>query len=232
MPINKELKKKVIEDWRNAFPHLTSYAQNKLYKIAGPVIIGVELIKLPYTEEYRPHFVLYTLCGNDKGNDLKSCLSYPVLLMEYYNNKGLQYSIPYERHSLFFLDVLESMKKQTPLLFESNISLGKIISLIDDYCQKSHLRWSPQSYLQAMAQEAKLRIALYVMDAEAQTILEQLNRRSWDVTHFKLCKVDVNEWLHSLKRLLSDKAAFMKQVEANQEDKKIAKLKRSEITID
>ena len=57
----KDIKKQVAEDWQNAFPQLVKYAQNKYYKILGSVIVGIELIKLPKAEDYRPHFVIYSL---------------------------------------------------------------------------------------------------------------------------------------------------------------------------
>ncbi len=49
-------KKKVAAEWQSSFPELTQYAENKLYKLLGPLIIGIELIKLPRSPKYRPHF--------------------------------------------------------------------------------------------------------------------------------------------------------------------------------
>jgi hypothetical protein len=60
MTIDINIKKKVANDWQNAFPQLTLYAQNKLYKVIGSCIIGIELIKSPHTASYSPYFVLYS----------------------------------------------------------------------------------------------------------------------------------------------------------------------------
>jgi len=57
----KEAKKKVIEDWKSGFPQLNLYGANKLLKIVDPITIGITLIKLPFTQEYRPHFEVYPL---------------------------------------------------------------------------------------------------------------------------------------------------------------------------
>ena len=57
----KYIKKKISDDWGNAFPQLSKYTQNKYYKILGSLLIGIELIKLPRVEEYSPHFVIYSL---------------------------------------------------------------------------------------------------------------------------------------------------------------------------
>jgi hypothetical protein len=226
MAIDKEIKKKVIEDWKNAFPQLALYAQDKLYKVVGTTIIGLELIKLPRTEEYRPHFVVYPLWKKD----VKTSLDFPFILKEYYNKKGLQYSIPYERHSAFFSDVIESVNKQTPLPFDSNVSLKKIVSVIDDYSKTPPLSAAPNSYLQATLQEAKLKTALFIGIPEAQSVFEQINKKNWDINHFKACGVDINEWLQSLQVAISSRDEFLKQVEANKQDKKISQLKSSELT--
>jgi len=230
MAIDKEIKKKVTEEWLNAFPQLTLYAQDKLYKVVGSIIIGLELIKLPRTDEYRPHFVIYSLCGNRMGHDIKACLAGPILLQQYYNKKGFQYDIPYEKHSIFFDDVLESITKQTPLPFEGNIPLKRIMSILDEYSKTPPLSAAPNSYLQASLQEAKLKIALFIDVTGAQSILEQINKRNWELNHFKAWGVDVNEWLQSLQTTITHRDEFLKQIEINKQDKKIAKLLSSELT--
>jgi hypothetical protein len=138
MEIDKAIKKKVIEDWQNAFPQLTKYAQNKLYKVVGSCVLGIELIKSPHTESYSPYFVLYSLWGNKMGNDIKACMGGPILLRDFKTKNGYQYDIPYEKHSLFFTDVLNSVNDQIPLPFEGNISLKKIATAIEDSSQNRH----------------------------------------------------------------------------------------------
>lgn len=230
MAIDKTIKKKVIEDWQNAFPQLTMYAQNKLYKVVGSCVLGIELIKSPHTESYSPYFMLYSLWGNRMGNDIKACMAAPILLRDFKNKKGYQYDIPYEKHSVFFRDVVDSIKSQTPLPFEGNISLKKIVAAIEDSSQKPPLSAAPNSYLQAVLQEAKLKAALFMSNEEAQKVFEQINKRSWDLIHFKACGIDVNEWLQSLQTTISNRDKFLKQIEANKQDKKISQLKSSELT--
>jgi hypothetical protein len=226
MAIDKEVKKNVIEDWRNAFPQLTLYAQNKLYKMVGPVIIGLELIKLPRTEEYRPYFVMYSLWGNN----IKICLDYPIVLEEFKDKRGLQYDIPYERHNSFFNNVLESINKQTLLPFDGNISLKKLLLVMDEYSKTPPLSAAPNSYLQAVVQEAKLKIALFINAPKAQSVLDQINKRNWDITHFKACGVDISKWLQGLQETISNRDEFIKQIAINKQDKKICLLKSSELT--
>ena len=230
MAIDKEVKKKVIEDWQNAFPQLTMYAQNKLYKIVGSCIIGIELIKSPHTESYSPYFVIYSLCGNRMGNDIKACLAAPIILRDFKNKKGFQYDIPYEKHGMFFDDVLDSIKKQSPLSFEGNISFKKLIAVLDEYSKTPPLSAAPNSYLQAVLQEAKLKIALSISSEEAQNVLEQINKKSWDIKSFNMWNIDMNKWLQSLKDTITNRGDFLKQIEVNKQDKKIAKLYSSELT--
>ncbi|MCI9843340.1 hypothetical protein [Flavobacterium pectinovorum] len=227
MAIDKEIKKKVTEEWLNVFPQLSAFAQNKLYKILGSCIIGIELIKSPFSEEYSPYFVIYSLWEKD----MKTCLSGPILLSRLKNKKGFEYNIPYEKHSMFFDDVLDSIQKQSTLSFDENISLKKLISILDEYSKTSPLSAAPNSYLQAALQEAKLKIALFVGVAEAKSILEQINKRNWDLNHFKACGIDVNGWLQSLQTTIINRDEFLKQIEINKQDKKIAKLKSSELTL-
>ncbi|MCF1714413.1 hypothetical protein L0U88_07215 [Flavihumibacter sp. RY-1] len=229
MALDKEIKKKVFEDWQNAFPQLSNYTQEKFYKVVGPIIIGLELIKLSRTEEYRPHFVVYSLFGNKMGNDIKACLAGPIVLQEYTNNKGFQFEIPYTKHSNFFNDVIESIKKQTPLSFDGNISLKNILSMVDEYSKKPPLNASPNSYLQAALLEAKLKIALYVSAADAQNVFDEIKKIDWDTKHFKACGVSVNDWIESMWKTINNRDEFLKQIEKNKQDKKISSLKCSEI---
>jgi hypothetical protein len=226
MGIDKAIKKKVIEEWQNAFPQLTLYSQNKLYKVVGPCILGIELIKSPHTENYSPYFVIYPIWKKD----VKASLDYPVFLKDFKNKKGFQYDIPYEKHSMFFDDVLDSVKKKMPLPFEGDISFKKLAGAIDDSSKTPPLSAAPNSYLQAALQEAKLKIALFINSEEAQRVFEQINKRSWDVNHFKACGIDVNKWLQGLQEEIGNREDFLKQIEANKRDKKISQLKSSELT--
>ncbi len=227
MAINKEIKKKIAEDWQKAFPQLTAYSQNKFYKKIGVIIIGIELIKLPRTEEYRPHFVMYSLCKKD----IKTSLDVPIVLKQFYNKKRLQFDIPYEKHNLYFDDILESIKEQTPLPFDGDISLKKTFYVIDEYSKIPPLSAAPNSYLQAVLQEAKFEIALFISVLEAQSVLDQINKRHWDEEHFKYFGIDINKWRQGLLEKVNNRELFLKQIEVNKQDKKIEQLNRSELTV-
>lgn len=207
----KKIKNRVLEEWQNAMPGLTMYAKNKLYKRCGPIVMGIELIKLPWVEEYRPHFVVYPLWKSS----LKECLDVPIILNEYYNVKGFQFSIPFERHNSYFRDVVEKIKEQTPVLFSEHLSSGIISTLIDEYSKNSHVSRAPNSYHQALLQQAKLELALYFNVEDAQHILGQIKKKIWDVDHFNGCGIDITQWIEELRSKLNNRNNFIAQVETN-----------------
>lgn len=131
---------------------------------------------------------------------------------------------------MLFDDVLDNIKKQMPLPFEGNISFKKLIAVLDEYSKTPPLSVAPNSYLQAVLQEAKLKIALSISCEGAQRLFEQIKKRSWDVNHFKACGVDINVWVQSLQTTISNRDEFLQQIEANKQDKKISQLKSSELT--
>lgn len=222
----KEIKKKVNQDWQSAFPQLTVYTQNKYYKIVGPIIIGLELVKLPRSEDYRPYFVCYPLWRQN----LKACLDTPIIMKEFHNKKGLQFSIPYVKHAVFFSDVLSVVKKQIPIPLEGNVSLKNIFSAIDEHSKTPPLSAAPNSYLQAVLQESKLEIALCAgNDNQAQSVLSQIQKRNWSREHFAMWKVDVSQWLKELQEKMNSREKLVSQVELNKQEKKLEKLHQSEL---
>jgi hypothetical protein len=228
MAIDKEIKKKVIKDWQNAFPELTMYSQNKLYKVVGPIVTGIELIKLPHSDEYRPHFHMYPLWREN----VAKCLDYPIYLHEYYNRRRFQYNIPYENHAVFFNDAVATIKTETSLSFKDNISLNKVLDALDEYARTSYLRAAPDSYLQAALQANKLKIALFINAVKAKSIFDEIKIRNWDMHHFKACGIDINEWIQGLKETIDNREEFLKRIAINKQDKKILKLQCSELTED
>jgi hypothetical protein len=103
------------------------------------------------SDEYRPHFVIYPLWKKD----LKASLDCPIVLNEYYNKKGLQFFIPYEKHKVFFTGVLEAVKKQSLVSFDEVVDLDDLISVFDVHSKKSPLSAAPNSFLQAELSKGK-----------------------------------------------------------------------------
>ena len=108
--------------------------------------------------------------------------------------------------------------------------MAKIVSAIDDSSKKLPLSAAPNSYLQAVLQESKLKIALYISSEDALKVLLEINNRSWDIKSFKMWNIDFNNWLQSLQITISRRDEFLIQIEANKHDKKISQLRSSELT--
>ncbi len=225
MAVNKETSNAVNIDWENALPQLTLYAKNKLYKRIGPLIAGIELTKLPMTDAYRPHFVIYPLWKKD----LKTSLDHPIILAQYYNKKGLQFSIPYDKHVVFFKDVLEAVKSQSSVSFDNDIDISDLISVFDAHSKKSPLSAAPNSFLQAELQASKLKVMLYASSIKAQAFFPEVAKRSWDVNNFRAFGFDVSQWLQNLSEEIGNREQFLKQIETNQSDRKILRLRSSEL---
>lgn len=225
MILDKKLKDQTDLDWQLAFPELTLQAKSKLYKILGPVVVGLDLKKIPYSDEYRPYFVVYPLWKED----VKSCLNAPIILKQHYDRRGFQYSIPFQGDGVLFADAVNSVRNNTPISFDRDISLAEMFQAIDNRTKEAPLEAAPNSYLQAVMQASKLEIALFLDKGLAQTIFFEISQRNWDLNHFAVCGVNLKDWLHSLQREIDTQSAFLKQIELNTQDRKLLRLKRSEL---
>ncbi len=228
MAIDKVLKKRVTEEWLKAFSQLSAFAQNKLYKIVGASIVGIELIKLPHSEEYRPHFVIYPLWKDD----VKKCLDAPVLMKQLCNKKGLQFNIPYEKHTTFFNDAVDCFKKQISVSLNSDVTLKSLFEFVDSLFGDMLVKTN--SAVQAKLFELKFYSALYTgSQSQVQNVINQIQHASqnWNMQMFELWYGKFDNWLQRLQEKASSREEFLGQIEINRQDKKIAHLKRSELTV-
>ncbi|MDR7212730.1 hypothetical protein [Flavobacterium piscis] len=225
--IASNIKKEIINNWSDDFEDLSVYAQNKLYKICGAFIFGIEILNLPRTESYRPIFVCYPLWKAD----IKQCLEEPIFIQEIYNIKSFQFNIPYTKHINFFEEAVECTKKQVSILGHRHISTNQLFEVFNKQFYQTLIKSSPVG--QAKLFEAKLLGALYVNDEVAiEQVLAETHKAStsWipDLFEWKYGKRDV--WLQDLKEAITNRDEFLKQIEINKQDKKIAKLQSSELT--
>lgn len=226
MAIDTEIKKRLAEDWQDAFPQLYLYNRDKLYKIVGPVLIGIELIKMPREDNYRPHFVCYPLWEKD----VKSCLNYPFMLREFYNEKKLQYNIPYDNNDKnLFTNVVESIWHQSLISFDGNISLEEIMKSMDLYSKTAPMLSSKESCMYGLFLEAQMKIALCVNQSKATPILEKILKNSWNKENFRAFNIDLDIWLMKLQTEINERDKLIERITQNRLDKKISKLPNSEL---
>ncbi len=226
MAVSALNKKEVANLWLDRYPSLHPYSQDKLYVVLGPFIMGIELIKLPRIEEYRPHFVLYPLYGNLSGQKIKDCMSYPVLLLEFFNKKGLQYSIPYKNSFSLTQEAIKAVDREIPFKIGDDVSLSSIHRLVDSQINNKLVKLQlkqPEFY------EVKYYSALYISNSAAEVVLKQINKdsKAWDMKKFSTYYGDYNAWYNGLKETNRDK--FIEIIDKNKSDKKVEKLHYSEL---
>lgn len=226
--MDSKTKKLTTEQWVKDFPDLSLYTQNKLYKIIGPFVFGIELIKLPRIEEYRPHFVIYSLWKNDA----KSCFEYPVLLQEFFNNKQLTIDIPYKDiNGKYYNEAKTAIYERLKTSFMGNITLNEFYALIDDAMQLE-IRFKSHSGKIASLFELKYYAALYIGGQPlVQNVLNQIQTvsKNWNLHGFELWYGNFDTWIQGLQKKIDSREEFLNQIKANKQDKKISKLKCSEL---
>lgn len=230
--MNNRIKILVKEEWLKDFPTLSAYAQNKLYKVIGPFIYGIELIKLPRVENYRPHFTIYPLF---KVNVTK-CLVSPLLIDEFYNEKGNQIDLPYEENTERLHLVQNIIKNSSKLSFDlDTYQLSDLFRIVNSYLyDHPDVLYKIHSGKRAMLFELKFHGALYVYDKDLimKTLSEiEEESKNWNMKPFEMWYGKFDLWLHALQEKVSHSDEFFKQIEANKQDKKISKLKSSALIV-
>ena len=226
--MDTKTKKIITEEWLRAFPGLSAYAQNKLYKIMGPFLCGIELINLPRSANYRPHFVIYSLYKED----LESCLKYPTLMFEFHDSKKLQLDLPYDDAYGEFKLAQSIVSSSLKIQFNGNVSLGNFFGLVDDNL-KNNMIFKFHSGKIASLLELKFYAALFVnSEVEMNAIINQIQIESegWDMQIFEKRYGRFDKWIQKLQVTMLNRYEFLEQIEANKQNKKILRLKNSELT--
>jgi hypothetical protein len=226
--MDSKTKRHITEEWLKAFPDLSAYSQNKLYKTIGAFICGVELINLPRSENYRPHFVIYTLFKKD----IKSCLEYPALVFEFFDDKKLQLDLPYNDISGHYIAAQNLISQNLKIPFDKNVSLQQFNELINNVILNDPIYKSHPGKIASLL-ELKFYAALYVGDKiQAEKILNQIQfeSKTWNMQLFETWYGKFDMWIKELQKTIFNRELFLKQIEENRNDKKIIQLKNSELT--
>ena len=192
----------INKDWKNAFPKLKSIGTNRLFEIVGPLLIGIELVKSKFGDNYKPYLIISSLFGSDiatnRGdNTLRSCLNSPDL---YY--PLIRLSVDYDNSSHEMTEIVEEVrKKHLPL--EQNISAIELIDFIDFH--KTHYSIvSGSSGAQAYLLELKYLISVYLNNETLKRkVIKEIDsdNKLWNPEHFEMWIGDYNVWLDKLKKI-------------------------------
>lgn len=227
MSILTQTKKAIALDWLREFPELSSYTQNVFLRIVGPIIIGIEIVKLPFFDKYRPHFVCYALWKQN----IKECMDTPLIYQEIKTKNGLQFAIPYTQNNNYFFEVVECTKLQTSILSHDIISSQMLYGIIDNQFNFTLIKNHPAHRAKLYA--FKFYVALYIGDnRQMQNTLNTIQKESldWNMLLFELWHGDFNKWLKHLEEETKCQTAFMAIITTNKQDKKLKKLPNFEIT--
>ncbi len=227
--MNSKTKNIIKEEWIKAFPNLTAYTQNRLYKVVGAFILGIELIKLPRVDNYRPHFAIYPLFR--KG--IENCLKIPFILDQYYDERGMQLSLPYDNNSK--IKIVQNIINNTSKL-DLNLSSYKLSNFFNlaEYYLYNHpdIWYRNHPGKRALLFELKLYAALYVgNETEINIVISEILEESakWNMQLFETWFGNFETWFQNLNTLILNRIEFLKQIDTNKHEKKIAKLCNSEL---
>jgi len=216
-------KKHVTNSWLESFPQLTAYSQVKLYKVLGPVIIGIEIIKLPQTEEYRPHFVIYPLWKVDE----EKCLEMPVVIKDIKKKNGFQLDIPYKDNEKWKKEAFDCTSNQV-ISLNGDVTIDDLFELVADVLTTGRKGPIPE----ANAFEAKLFTSVYLGDwMRTEKILDELSEvgPTWPPFGFDFMYGPFDQWYKSLEEKVRNRDLFLNQISQNLLSPKLSKLKRSEL---
>jgi hypothetical protein len=222
MSIEVSIKKSVYASWLNHFTDLSAYNKGNFYKVLGPNIIGIELIKLPFSEDYRPHFAIYPLWEKNE----KDCLRGPVLLKGIETKRGRQLDIPYSDNEKWKLEAFECVEKQT-LPLDKDVKIDELFALINE-----QLNFVSGPAEEAAKYELKLFSAVYVSNWQlTDEILNTLYEigKNWNPAGFDYYYGPFDRWYKSLEEKVRNRNLFMNQISQNLESTKLSKLKRSQL---
>jgi hypothetical protein len=224
MSIPISIKKKVSQDWLSAYPELSPYKANKLFKIVGPFILGIELFTLPYQgKEYRPYFVGYSLWDNNE----EECMLGPLFLQEIRNKKGRQFNIPFSDYDSKNAEAIECTKNQIKTSFDKIVLIKDLLQVINNLFSSSYsLPEKVSVYI------TNFYFALYIGDLNLinETLKEIINVSSdWGPNIFKFRYGTREQFIDKLQNDIINRESFLNLIKLNQGSNKFKKLKISDL---
>ena len=183
--------------WLNEYQGLRKYKKNQLYCITGPFILGIELVKLPRIDKYRPHFVVYSLYGNPTGTNLKECMMYPIIMFELFNSKNLQYSLDFEG---VILEAKESLDSFLNFKLGENISFEYFLNWFDQITNDPNLKFRirlPEIW------EAQYNLAVYFSIEKATQVFNEIKNSAEKIDKEKCFKAygGYTQWFKKLEAI-------------------------------
>ncbi|WP_100736190.1 hypothetical protein [Leptospira meyeri] len=221
-----KIKRNLKNEWIQGFPELSAFGQDKFYKIVGCLVVGIEAVNIPNIKGYKPHFVIYPLWKRS----IKECLNIPSIYLCINKSNGLQYSIPYLKHSDLVLGAISCARNQIPLSFIGDIKLSSLLTFTESIFSDPLIK--SNSAEQAKLFELKIYMSLYLSNQGIiRNILSEIQkvRENWNMRLFEIRYGNYDIWFNKMLEVSSNREAIISQIEINKEDRKIKPLVLSEI---
>jgi hypothetical protein len=223
--------KETFKYWQQAFPNLKKIGANKFFKTVGPILIGIEMVKSSYGDEYKPYLVVCTfwnkgILKNELESTLKRRLSSPNIYLSLKKDNGLEFNLGYYDTKLIPEASFQIKKQFLPL--GRNIKVEELFDYLDSYRYKS--KASSTAAGMAFLLEFKYLVSLYLNASDLMNkILQEIeeNSRMWDMSHFEYWIGDYTLWIQKLKNLSREE--LMDSMNSFKNDPKIQRLKSFEI---
>ncbi len=151
-------------------------------------------------------------------------MSGPLVLNQLNDGRGLQFDIKINEDETKFEHAATCMKKDNPILLETNIHVNQLKKLVDHYSDTSPFQFRENSFAKAFFQASKVKLALYINTAEAVVEFQKIKTVDWDAENFKMFNKEVDTWLEDLQHIVENREAFLKVIDINKSHPKIQKL--------
>lgn len=226
----KNKKKEHKKEWLLSFPELTVYGANKLLKIMGPTLVGIELFHHPRLDKrYRPYFVCYTLFEKDE----KTCIKNPVIDQMFHTPNNLQLDISYCEDKDNLKEIISHIRKQIKIPLEGNVSLDNVLEMIQYQISYND---SIRDNIVAQAQFYLFQFVtgIYMNDSTLiNNAIEniEIKKKKWPYMFVWEKFGDENSWFVNLKKMVccNNYEEILNKIEMNKHDKKFKRLIVSDI---
>ncbi len=237
MAVDNKIKRAVAKSWIEFFPELHLVTPQKMYKILGNSIVGIEIDS--NGDWYGAYFVMYPLYGHALGTDLSIVLSGPMFFENKFRGSLIPYTPREEKHKII---PKEEIKSSYGICLTGDITLANFLDYIDHtlLTEDRAFTYSTGTILYLFL--LKLVSSLYVGNTGlAQQILddmttEKVKWKSHDLSSRysksknPFFKGDTFEEFYSnIQSVIDHPAPMLEIIERNKNDPKLRKLKRSEI---
>ena len=219
-----------LTDWKKAFPILSRYASNKLLMKQDVALVGLYFQKITLMKVYyRPLLVAFPLWENT----IEKCMC-PIFMQDFHDDRNLTLDITIEQHQQRFHDSVKYVESQSWNLLKENVKVSDLFDFLD-YHRNTNVLILNMFSMQADFLKHRLITALYLQDKRLiQKACEHAEKEMslWkNYSNFEETMGKLDTWRSEFYQLIDQREEIMERIRINSMDKRIAKLKESQLII-